>query len=41
MRDVVDVDVVALRFLTEDGVEVSPSDWRGQPVLLVFLRWLG
>ena len=30
-----------LRFLTEDGSEVTPAEWRGVPVLLVFLRWLG
>jgi hypothetical protein len=29
------------RFVAEDGREVSVQDWRGQPVLLVFLRWLG
>lgn len=33
--------VTGLRFLSEDGDEVSPADWRGTPVLLVFLRWLG
>jgi hypothetical protein len=30
-----------LTFLTEDGDEVSPADWYGERVLLVFLRWLG
>jgi hypothetical protein len=30
-----------LTFLTEEGDEVSPADWRGERVLLVFLRWLG
>lgn len=30
-----------LRFIDEDGQQVAVSDWRGQPVLLVLLRWLG
>jgi hypothetical protein len=30
-----------LRFIAEDGSEVTVADWRGRPVLLVFLRWLG
>jgi hypothetical protein len=30
-----------LTFLTEDGIETTSADWRGERVLLVFLRWLG
>jgi hypothetical protein len=30
-----------LTFLTEDGDEITTEDWRGERVLLVFLRWLG
>lgn len=30
-----------LRFIDEDGNEISSTDWRGNHVLLVFLRWLG
>ncbi len=36
-----DTDLSSLRFVTEDGDEVSPGDWHGSPVILVFLRWLG
>jgi peroxiredoxin len=35
------VDTASLRLVAEDGRTVSLADWRGQPVLLVFLRWLG
>lgn len=34
-------DLTTLRFVTEDGDDVSPGDWHGSPVILVFLRWLG
>lgn len=30
-----------LTFLDEDGSEVMLEDWRGDRVLLVFMRWLG
>jgi peroxiredoxin len=30
-----------LTFLDEDGNEVTLEDWRGDRVLLVFMRWLG
>lgn len=30
-----------LAFVGDDGCEVSPRAWRGHPVLLVFMRWLG
>jgi len=30
-----------LAFLDPAGQALALSDWRGQPVLLVFLRWLG
>lgn len=34
-------DIDNLAFLTEDNAEVTPVDWQGERVLLVFLRWLG
>lgn len=39
MNEVNDID--HLTFLTEDGDEVTLAEWRGELVLLVFLRWLG
>lgn len=30
-----------LHIIDEDGNSVGVADWRGRPVLLVFLRWLG
>jgi hypothetical protein len=30
-----------LIFITEDRTETTPEEWRGETVLLVFLRWLG
>jgi len=30
-----------LRLLDAAGRPVSPRDWRGRPVVLIFLRWLG
>ncbi|MBI3968704.1 MAG: hypothetical protein HY329_23970 [Chloroflexi bacterium] len=27
--------------LAEDGTEARLGDWRGRPLLVVFLRWLG
>jgi cytochrome oxidase Cu insertion factor (SCO1/SenC/PrrC family) len=30
-----------LHFIDENGNEISSSAWHGQPVVLVFLRWLG
>jgi uncharacterized protein YnzC (UPF0291/DUF896 family) len=30
-----------LEFIDEQGATVTPVDWRGERVLLVFMRWLG
>jgi hypothetical protein len=30
-----------LTFLDQHGRPVAVRDWRGRPVLLIFLRWLG
>ncbi len=35
------LDTASLRLVDEQGHTVSAAEWRGQPVLLVFLRWLG
>ena len=34
-------DITSVCFLREDGTQIGLADWRGTPVLLVFLRWLG
>jgi hypothetical protein len=41
METLIDLDYRRLSFVAEDGSEVALRDWRGTPVLLVFLRWLG
>lgn len=35
------IPIDQLTFITEDGTDTTPEDWRGETVLLVFLRWLG
>jgi peroxiredoxin len=30
-----------LTLLDTAGRPVAPRDWRGRPVVLIFLRWLG
>jgi hypothetical protein len=39
--DEMDTRVEGLRFVDLDGCEVPASEWRGECVLLVFMRWLG
>lgn len=36
-----DTPINQLTFIAEDGTETTPEEWRGEVVLLVFLRWLG
>ena len=36
-----DVSIDQLIFATIEGEEITPEEWRGETVLLVFLRWLG
>jgi hypothetical protein len=36
-----DTSIDNLTFLTEDSSEITPADWHGDWVLLIFMRWLG
>ncbi len=36
-----DSQAIQLTFINDDGTETTAADWRGEIVLLVFMRWLG